>query len=102
MTTDNLEIHEDIPCEDEEEEKRKGILQESILLLNKYNLRNQDLVLFYAELGFSIGSSIEGYTPETLPTVDELQKSYYEKPSMGKALMLQSLLLESWKRENEK
>ncbi len=92
-------MNDSLICEDEEEIKRKELLQETIKLLNNAKLRNQDLVTYYAELGFSLGSSIEEYTPETVPSSDQLEKQYYEKPTIGKALMLQSLLLKNWKKD---
>lgn len=83
-------------CEDEEQEKASQALNEILEILNKYKLRTQDLILLYGNLGYSIGASIEGMKNSVGPTVEELQKSYYEKPTVGIAMMLQGLLTTTW------
>ena len=50
----------------------------------------------YGNLGYSIGASIEEIEQGSGPTVEELQKSYYQNPTVGTALMLQGLLTSSW------
>lgn len=87
----------DIICEEEEQEKASKALSDILLILKNAKLRTQDLVLLYGNLGYSIGASIEGYDPGAAgPTLDELQKSYYEKPTVGVSLMLQGILTTTW------
>jgi hypothetical protein len=90
--TDN----ERILCEEEEQEKTSKALDEIILILQKYKLRVQDLVLLYGNLGYSIGASIEGLKNTEGPSIDELQKNFYEKPTVGIAMMLQGMLTTTW------
>jgi hypothetical protein len=82
-------------CEDEEADKASSALDEVLEVLRKHKLRVQDLILLYGNLGYSLGASIEGLT-EGL-TVEELQKKYYENPTVGVTLMLQGLLTTTWK-----
>lgn len=84
-----------VVCEDEESDKASAALDEVLSVLKKHNLRIQELVLLYGNLGYSIGASIEGLS-EGL-TLDELQKKYYENPTVGVTLMLQGILTTTWK-----
>lgn len=87
---------QEVICEEEEEQKASNALSEIIEVLKKYRLREQDLVLLYGNLGYSIGASIAGVDPANGPTVDELQKAYYVKPTLGTAMMLQGILVTTW------
>lgn len=91
-----MTTNEKILCEEEEQEKASEALNEIILTLKKYKLRVQDLILLYGNLGYSIGASIEGLDNTQGPTIDELQKKYYEKPTVGIAMMLQGMLTTTW------
>ena len=88
--------NENILCEEEEQQRASDALSEIILTLKKHKLRVQDLILLYGNLGYSIGASIEGIDNTQGPSLDELQKRYYEKPTVGIALMLQGMLTTSW------
>lgn len=85
-----------ILCEEEEQERTSEALNEMVLVLQKHKLRIQDLVLLYGNLGYSIGASIEGIDNSQGPSLEELQKKYYEKPTVGIAMMLQGMLTTSW------
>lgn len=94
MSEDNTD-----PLIDIEEEVQKASLafDEILLVLKKHKLRVQELVTLYGNLGYAIGAAIEKI-PEGVegPTPEELQKSYYEKPTIGVALMLQGVVTSSW------
>lgn len=83
-------------CEDEERERANQCLQELIGVLQKYNLRVQDLTVVYGNLGYAIGASVEGHKDGEGPTLEELQQQYYTSPTLGCALMLQGMLVTSW------
>src|SRR5262245_5584559 len=87
---------QEIICEEEEEQKTSQALDEIISVLKKYNLRVQDLILLYGNLGYSIGASIAGIDTKEGPSIEELQKQYYEKPSIDIAMMLQGMLTTTW------
>lgn len=89
-----LFMTDQIVCEEEEEKKASEALDEVLAVLKKHKLRIQDLILLYGNLGYSIGASIEGLKEG--PSLEELQKLYYEKPSIGISLMLQGMLTTSW------
>jgi hypothetical protein len=82
--------------EEDEQDKTSKALDDVLSVLKAAKLRTQDLILLYGNLGYSIGASIEGVTDSPGPSVDELQKTYFEKPSVGVALMLQGILTTSW------
>lgn len=87
---------ETIVCEEEEQDKASKALDDILIVLKEAKLRTQDLILLYGNLGYSIGASIDGLTGSPGPSVEELQKMYYEKPSIGVAMMLQGILTTSW------
>lgn len=82
-------------CEEEEKDKASLALDQILQILDKHKLRVQDLVLVYGNLGYSIGASIENLV-ESGPSLEELQKRYYEKPTIGIAMMLQGMLTTTW------
>ena len=84
-----------IICEEEEAELASTALDEILEVLKKHKLRVQDLILLYGNLGYSIGASIEGLSDGL--TTDELQKKYYENPTVGTTMMLQSVLVTTWR-----
>ncbi len=91
------EKQEEIICEEEEQEKASEALDEILATLNKFSLRVEELVLLYSNLGYSIGASIDGIgANDEKPSLESLQQKYYEKPSIGVALMLQGLLTSTW------
>jgi len=99
MIDDEINIELQVPLDDEEEEQRNSsqALEEILLVLAKYKLRVQDLVVTYANLGYSIGAAIENIKEgDEGPSLEELQKSYHTKPTIGVALMLQGILTSSW------
>ncbi len=79
----------------EDEANLTEALKELIETFNKHNLRIQDILLVYGNLGYALGASIEGYKGKG-PDFDALQKKYYEKPTIGVALMLQGMTITSW------
>ena len=83
-------------CEEEEQAKAGQALQELMDVLNKYKLRTQDLIAVYGNLGYAIGGTIESIDPSQGPSLEELQKRYYARPTLGVALMLQGMLTTSW------
>jgi hypothetical protein len=87
---------EEFLIDEEEEAKSSKALEDIISILKVAKLRVQDLVLLYGNLGYSIGASIEGIDTSQGPSVDELQKQYYEKPTIGVAMMLQGILTTTW------
>lgn len=90
--TDPIEV-----IDEEEEEKRASeALDRVINILKDYKLRTQDLVLLYGNLGYSIGASIEGLAGNEGLSLDEIQKKYYENPTLGVSLMLQGFLTTTW------
>lgn len=91
----------EITCEEEEQNKISGALDEILEILKKYHLRTQDLVTLLANLGYSIGSSIDNIQGEG-PDLETLQKLYQEQPTIGTALMLQSILTMTWIEEYRK
>jgi hypothetical protein len=86
----------EIICEEEEEEKTSETLDEIIQVLQKRKLREEDLVVLYGNLGYSIGVSMEGIDPQNAPGLEELQKQYHLKPTVGVAMMLQGIIISSW------
>ena len=93
--TDNQE--EPVICDDDEQQKASDALAEIIDILNKYNLRTQELTLVYGNLGYVLGASIDEIDIEVGgPTLDELKQNYYTDPKLGVALMLQGMLVTSW------
>jgi molybdopterin converting factor small subunit len=86
-----------LPDDEElESSKTSKALDEILDVLRKHKLRLHDLVLLYGNLGYSIGASIENIKDDDGPTLDELQKKYYEKPTIGISLMLQGMLTTTW------
>jgi len=83
-------------CETEERDAANLCLQELIETFNKYNLRTQDLVVVYGNLGYALGASVDGIDEGQGPTMEELKKSYYANPTIGTSLMLQGFLVTSW------
>jgi hypothetical protein len=83
-------------CEEEEQEKASKALNDILLILKEAKLRTPDLILLYGNLGYSIGASIEGIEPGQGPILQELEKRYYEKPTVGVAMMLQGMLTTTW------
>jgi len=88
---------ESLICEEEEQENANQALQELLDVLRKRNLRTQDLVVVYGNLGYALGASIEGVDQSTGgPSMQELQEQYYTEPTLGVSLMLQGYLVTSW------
>lgn len=54
------------------------------------------LLEVYGQLGYQLGLSIEGLSPEVPPSIECLRKLYLEDEHVGAALMLQGLLVKSW------
>lgn len=78
-----------------ESDKLDAIVKSMTEAINKEELSKKDILNVYANLGISIGCSMEGI--KELPNIEVLEKEHYTNPTMGNALILQSLLLlHSW------
>jgi len=78
-------------------ETKELILNKIQLILNEHELTAKDLVRVYSDLGINIGCSIEGI--DEAPSVLDLERKYYSDPTMGNALILQSINLTTWLRD---
>lgn len=68
-------------------------------IINISRLSPQKLVHLLGNLMFDIGASIARAHQIEPGSLDELNKRYYQFPSLDTALMLQGLLLLDWKRD---
>lgn len=75
--------------------------EELVEVFRKYKLRVGEILIAYGNLGYALGASIEGYKDKG-PSVEELQKLYYSKPSPGVGLMLQGVTITTWFDQYEK
>lgn len=64
--------------------------------LNKLKLNIPELILFYGNLGYRLGAAIAGIHGGSGPDTEELQKAYYQNPTVDVGLMLQGLLINTW------
>lgn len=69
-----------------------------LYILNKMRLSKEDLVRLWGTIGYDIGRSIYGKDLE----IEELEKLYYTEPSLGIAMMCQSLHVISWVEKDGK
>ena len=80
-------------------EKILDTMQET---LNGAKLNIHELVWTYGQLGYNIGGSLEGQSYD----LEALQRLYYENATIGIALMIQGLTIQTWfdniKGEEEK
>lgn len=67
-------------------------------LLNKEHFTIPELLLFYSNLGYEIGASI-AMIKGPGPSLQELQLEDKVNPTIDTALMLQSLLMNSWEED---
>ena len=77
------------------------LLTEIVELFQKHSPTEGEILVAYWNLGYTLGASIEGYI-ETGPSVEELKKSYYSKPTVGIALMLQGIEVTGWYQDHKK
>jgi hypothetical protein len=60
-----------------------------------------EIIIAYGNLGYTLGASIGGY-PDKGPSIEALEKLYYEKPGdLAIALMMQGLTVTTWYRDWE-
>jgi len=83
---------------------KEQALTDTVELLKKQKLTVVELIDYLTDLTFSIGTSVAKIDMETVPSLDELQKQYWDNPntfkdSVGIALILQSNLMKSWLQE---
>lgn len=84
-------------CEEDERDKANQTLQELIEVFRGKNLRQQDIVAVYGNLGYALGASIDGVKEgEDGPGFEEVQQRYYTNPTLSVALMMQGLIITSW------
>ena len=81
--------------EDLREDKVDRVLSLVLKTLNREKLTERELLMLLSTLGYSIGASMEGFT-DNGPSEKKLEQQYYESPTPGVGLMLQSLLLSTW------
>lgn len=91
-------ITDDAICEAEERSKANEVLGQCIEAFQGANLRTQDLVVVWGNLGYSLGASIEGFT-ESGPSLEELQQAYHQNPTIGIAMMLQGMMATLWSNQ---
>jgi hypothetical protein len=75
------------------------LIDKIIKLLNKSNLNIPELIVLYGNLGYHIGASIAGVSTKEGPTVEELRKLYYQRPTVDVGLMLQGLMITDWEKD---
>jgi hypothetical protein len=76
-------------------DKTSECLDRIITIIKEAKLNISELVILYSNLGYTLGASIEGFK-DNGPSLENLNKMYYSNPTIGVALMLQSLLINSW------
>lgn len=82
-----------------DEKKTNKIVDKIRQLLNKYNLNLLEIIEIYAVLGYNIGASLAGYTDQGPDNLEELEKKYYSNPTVDVGLMIQGLLMRTWKED---
>lgn len=70
-------------------------LEDIIGILNKHRLSYEEIVLMFSNLSYTLGASMDGYK-EKGPSIDELEKMYYTKPTAGIALMMTGMEASVW------
>lgn len=73
-------------------------LNEILDVLGGANLNVQELLVLYGNLGYYIGASIAGFTGKG-PSLEEIKREYYSKPTVDVGLMLQGMLITEWEKD---
>jgi hypothetical protein len=73
------------------------LVKETLELINKKLQTENEIIEYISLLLYSIGGSIEKRNPSTS---EEVMANFYNKPSLGKALMAQALIFrDKWNRK---
>ena len=76
--------------------KKCNDLYEALVgVFQQYQPTVGELLLAFGNCGYTLGASIEGYKDKG-PSIDELKELYYKNPTLGNALMMQSVEICSW------
>jgi hypothetical protein len=86
----------DGPAREFNPERVDAAYQELVQVFNKHQLTTGEIIIAYGNLGYTLGASIEGYQEGKGPTITELQKMYYQSPTLGVAMMIQGYTCTSW------
>ena len=92
--SNQIKIENELPKE-ADEEKIGTIFSECVEAFQKGKPNVGEILLAYGNLGYTLGASIEGFDGKG-PSIEELEKMYYENPTVGVALMLQGILVTTW------
>ena len=74
---------------------------ELIDVFNKHKLTEEEIVLTYGNLVYTLGASMGGYSGKG-PALEALKKMYYSNPTLDVALMLQGILITTWYDDHNK
>jgi hypothetical protein len=66
-------------------------------IINKEGLNVPELIAFYGNLGIHIGCGIAGI--KEIPTIEEIKREYFTKPTIDLALIQQGYLITSWEED---
>ena len=82
--------------------KTSELYEELIKVYQKYKPTVGEILISYGNLGYALGTSIEGFSKEG-PSIQELEELYYKEPGkIGTALALQGVTVTSWYEDWEK
>jgi len=80
-----------------DQQKIKKVLLSVSKVINKAELTIPELIYFYGNLGYMLGSSIGGFNQlETKPDEITLEREYRINPTIDLGFMLQGLLITTW------
>jgi hypothetical protein len=83
--------------------KIQKCLKQTLDLINNNHLTVEETVVLYGNIGYSIGLSVMKRT-DNPPTIEELERLFYQNPTIDVSLMLTGLNVASWldKKKGEK
>ena len=90
-----MKIEEPVATLEFDPAKVEAAYEELVEVFRKYKLRVGEILIAYGNLGYTLGASVEGYKSNG-PSVEDLQKLYYSRPSPGVGLMLQGITITTW------
>ncbi len=64
-------------------------------VFNKHGLNVGEIIVTYGNLGYTLGASVGGYKTKG-PTMKELEKMYYENPTIDVAMMINGGNVTGW------
>lgn len=76
-------------------EKVEEAFAQLVSVFQEQKLTVGEIIIAYGNLGYTLGASIEGYAGQG-PSIEELEKLYYQNPTIGVSLMLQSIMVTTW------